>query len=688
MLDTNLNNEKNDENYQALEPEKKEHSFLNSSFATIMMILLLAILSVSSYAPIKNNILFTENHVKSYTESDDFSYTLGRLTYYLKETKLLKNNGWYDHGLESLDSIKYHISTGDRVNALKISNMDGVADYQLHQEIKNSQFHLQVKFDMEGKPEIESSAGNKLRKDAFLRSMMDRNGNYQDYAGLNITYIIPKDISGYSDVFTNNVKEFHVFPGYMLLIVAIGAAGIIILAMAAISVPYAVQSRHTMSRLFNKMYLEFKILLLIGFLAACLGGAVEISRYYYINGLYNIVDIIYNADSFFYLIGIPVTFILYLFIYLIIVYTKFVYYEGFKEGFIRNSIIGRIACYVFNKIYSTVKEVINIDLDNEGQRQLLMVLGINLVTLWIIAATGFLGFLLAIAYSIFIFKYLIKLITDAKAINEASRQLAAGDFTISLDEDSGIFSPIAKNLNNIKEGFKLAVNKEIKSQKMKAELISNVSHDLKTPLTSIINYVDLLKKEDTTAERQKEYIDILDQKSQRLKVLIEDLFEASKASSGNIDLYLGEVDVIALFRQTLGELEEKINQSTLDFKTNIPENRIICTLDGKKTYRVFENIISNILKYAMPNTRVYIEVTQDEEEVGFTFKNISAYEMNFDPAEITERFTRGDKSRNSEGSGLGLAIAKGLIELQNGDLQITIDGDLFKITVSFPKTGN
>ena len=176
-----------------------------------------------------------------------------------------------------------------------------------------------------------------------------------------------------------------------------------------------------------------------------------------------------------------------------------------------------------------------------------------------------------------------------------------------------------------------------------------------------------------------------DKKGQRLKALIDDLFEASKASSGNIELYMEELDVVALLRQTLGELEERIINSKLEFKVNAPEAKIICKLDGKRTYRVFENIMSNILKYSMPSSRVYIDVVEHEKEVSFIFKNISAYEMNFDASEIMERFTRGDKARTTEGSGLGLAIAKSLVELQNGSMFITIDGDLFKLTVSFNK---
>ncbi len=244
--------------------------------------------------------------------------------------------------------------------------------------------------------------------------------------------------------------------------------------------------------------------------------------------------------------------------------------------------------------------------------------------------------------------------------------------------------PIIDELSLIDEGFQNAVNKELISQKMKTELISNVSHDLKTPLTSIINYVDLLKKEDLTSEKRQEYIKILDQKSQRLKILIEDLFEASKTASGNLELLKEDIDLVALLKQTLGELAEKISMSTLQFKVNMPEEKVVCELDGKRTYRIFENLIGNILKYAAPHSRVYIDYII-EEEISIVFKNISAYEMNFTADEIIERFKRGDQSRHTEGSGLGLAIAKNLTELQGGAFNITIDGDLFKVIVKFPK---
>lgn len=246
-----------------------------------------------------------------------------------------------------------------------------------------------------------------------------------------------------------------------------------------------------------------------------------------------------------------------------------------------------------------------------------------------------------------------------------------------------ILKEIAYDIKNIENGFNRAVEEAVKSERMKGELITNVSHDLKTPLTSIINYIDFLDNEDILEEEKKKYISILKERSNRLKVLIEDLFEVSKASSGNMELNMENIDLIALIRQTLGEFEEKIEKSTLSFIKEIPDDKAIIYADGKKTFRIFQNIISNILKYSMDNSRVYINVNEEEGFTSIVFRNISKYQINISEDEILERFKRGDSSRTTEGSGLGLAIAKSLIELQGGKFELIIDGDLFKVKIMF-----
>lgn len=285
------------------------------------------------------------------------------------------------------------------------------------------------------------------------------------------------------------------------------------------------------------------------------------------------------------------------------------------------------------------------------------------------------GLILTIVYIVLLIKnlvYLDKIMVGAKAGAE-------GKLNYKIDEKGrGHLRELAHDINNIKEGLKKSVENEMKSENMKTELITNVSHDLKTPLTSIINYIDLLKRENIEPESARDYVSILDKKSQRLKVLIEDLFEASKAASGAMELNITKIDVGQLLKQALGENDERFIESKLEVKLNIPNEKIFINGDGKRLYRVFENLLSNIVKYSLTNTRVYIDMFKENDEVTIIMKNISAYELSFDTNEITNRFKRGDDSRSTEGSGLGLAIAKSIIELHNGSFKVEVDGDLFK----------
>jgi len=271
---------------------------------------------------------------------------------------------------------------------------------------------------------------------------------------------------------------------------------------------------------------------------------------------------------------------------------------------------------------------------------------------------------------------------------DATRRMAEGELKIELQEDLGYLTPLGEELSRVQEGFAKAVAEEAKSQKMKTELISNVSHDLKTPLTAIITYVNLLKQDNVPEETRKSYVNTLDMKSQRLKVLIEDLFEVSKAQSGNIQMNYMDVDVVNLMKQLRLEMEDKIADSDLVFRWNLPEEKVILSLDGQRTYRVFENLLTNSLKYALSGSRVFVDVINNEDAVEIIFKNTSAMEMPEDASQLTERFVRGEASRTSEGSGLGLAIVKNFVELQGGSFRIEIDGDLFKAIIVWKKERN
>ena len=247
------------------------------------------------------------------------------------------------------------------------------------------------------------------------------------------------------------------------------------------------------------------------------------------------------------------------------------------------------------------------------------------------------------------------------------------------------FKQHADNLNAVGDGIASAVNERMKSEHFKTELITNVSHDIKTPLTSIINYVDLIKKEHITDSKLSEYVDVLDRQSARLKKLIEDLMEASKASTGNLPVNLEKFDASVMLTQVVGEFEERTQAKNLNLIVSGPEKPVYIMADGRHLWRVFDNLMSNICKYAQPGTRVYINLEEMDASVCITFRNISSYQLNITSEELMERFVRGDSSRNTEGNGLGLSIAQSLTSLMNATMQLEVDGDLFKVILTFAK---
>ena len=317
----------------------------------------------------------------------------------------------------------------------------------------------------------------------------------------------------------------------------------------------------------------------------------------------------------------------------------------------------------------------NIDFTDRNNKTILKIVLINALILTVIT------------YSIILFFILRKYFNDLKdkyaLLLNATNQMAEGNLNVEVTDDLGVFNPFKKELEKIQDGYQKAVDKEVKSQKMKTELITNMSHDLKTPLTAIITYVDLLKLE-KDEEKRKEYIQILEKKSLRLKVLIEDLFEISKATSQTVTLNKMDVDVANLFKQVKLELDSRFEEAELSFRCTWPEEKLICELDSQKTYRIFENLLVNISKYAMHGTRVYTKVCREDNEAVIQLLNVSAAEITVKAEDLTERFVRGDVSRNTEGSGLGLAIARSFTELQQGTFHLTIEGDMFKVEVRFP----
>ncbi len=351
--------------------------------------------------------------------------------------------------------------------------------------------------------------------------------------------------------------------------------------------------------------------------------------------------------------------------------------------FIILSIIKRIKDHSFCRsffVYSITARAI--DYIRKSERVDMVVLGV-LIACTLLSATIFGSVIVLILLFIFVPKLLIQYKEIKKGVDKVKQGNIDYKIPITSKTDLG---RLASSINDISDVTSIAVQNELKHQKMKTDLISNVSHDLKTPLTSMISYLDLLKREGLNGENAEEYLRILDEKTQRLKVLTEELFEAAKASSGEMPVNLTELEVGALVSQAVAELEERLLKNNLDiiFTDKVENTKVLA--DGQLLWRIVENLLVNVSKYALPESRVYIDLDEEDDRVVLEIKNMSKERLNISVDELMERFKRGDDSRNTEGSGLGLAIARDLTGLIGGEFKIAIDGDLFKATVKLKKT--
>ncbi len=373
----------------------------------------------------------------------------------------------------------------------------------------------------------------------------------------------------------------------------------------------------------------------------------------------------------------------------------------FDKGFTRYVTENTVIFTMLKSLSQLSKNVSKTDIESSAKLTVFKVVLANcavVIVLLIINSIAFnlfygiepfiITFLSLAAYSFIIYKLVkdrfVEIQDDYKTLLTATREVSKGNFRHEITEDIGVFNPLKQEFSHIKDGFENAINEEVKSQNMKTELITNVSHDLKTPLTSIISYINLLKEESISDEDKQKFIKVLDNNALRLKHLIDDLFDISKVNSGNVQLNLYDVDITSLIKQSQLECEDDLSHKNLNIIFKEPEEKIICHLDSTKTYRIFENLFVNMSRYAMSNTRAYIDIYTKDQQVVIEFKNISENEMNFNEDIIVERFVQGDESRHSVGSGLGLAIVKSFVEIQGGTFKVRCDGDLFKAILTFP----
>lgn len=617
-----------------------------------------------------------------YATQSKLNYDLKNLEYAVldKDGNLIVNRG--------LDNISTVLSQGES-GSKSLKDVYG--------------FYVVINYDSNGYSQIKDYYGtdfNYIRSEFGSRninSQFSHNNagfrvNYNNFKDSTIVYGIPKDLK-YDDMISDIVSERsgnYVSQDAVMIFGFI--VGIIVLFVGLI-IPYKVERKVYGFNSILKIPFEIacgfygvitviSVVAAIGLVTITLNGkAIDILQYLKIEGSFN--------NTLIYVCNLILWVVIIYFILSGMTYLKNILNYGFKKFLKEKVLVIRIFRFTVRKVEDILDYLNHIDLRDRSNKVIIKVLIVNFIILSAISIIWFFGIFAAIVYNIILFvlirKYYDKVRDDYGSLLNATNKIAEGKLDFEINEDLGLFNPFKDELKKIQSGFKKAVDEEVKSQKMKTDLISNVSHDLKTPLTSIITYVDLLKKENITEEERKSYIDTLDKKSQRLKFLIEDLFEVSKATTGNVQLNIIDVDIIELLRQVQIELYDKFKNSDLIIKNNFPENKIVLQLDSQKTFRIFENLLNNVSKYAMKGSRVYVDMEDNNEEVIITIKNISAVEMNFTSDEIIERFQRGDKSRNTEGSGLGLAIAKSFVEIQNGQFIIEIDGDLFKVIIVFKK---
>ena len=607
-------------------------------------------------------------------------YNLPNLYYFAMVHETKEKIG--DESLESLLMSSTNSQVEEQYQYYVILEYDAVGNLKVNQ-LSGADFMKHSKYDslvIDPKQEVKG-----YLEDIKLLQNYD-NIPVHPIKNMTIVYAVPKVLLHYDEI--SRSQEYYSYWGIQEALIPISLMVIGLVFIFSCFIPVKVISKSKLVNCILSWPVETLLLtatlpfaIFIEMLPSLVFSTLnsEFTDLLHIYMTYDMVDISMM------ILNIFVWFLALAWIYVLCLYVKNLFKQGWKVTFTESCWTYRGCRFLFRKL----RKFLKVDLKEKNTKKLFFLVGIQCILLSLFCLGWFFGIIGVFIYSIVLYvllrKYLMKTQKDYVQLFEMTEQLAEGNLEVEIDEDLGIFNAFKEEVMHIQGGFKKAVEAEVRSQRMKTDLIANVSHDLKTPLTSIITYTDLLKDEDLDKEKRAQYLETLDQKAQRLKILIEDLFEMSKASSGNITMNFQEVEVISLMKQTLLELEDKIDAANLIIRRNFPEYKVLLMIDSERTFRVFDNLILNMTKYAMPHTRAYIDIVDLEQSVQIIFRNMSADEINVDVDELTERFVRGDQARHTEGSGLGLAIAKSFVELQDGTLDIHIDGDLFKVILTFNK---
>lgn len=620
------------------------------------------------------------------SEIEDFKYGIKQ-----SQRELEKETDIYYQATD-MTTKKQISNTNDRLNSIQ-------NDQALQ---KKYQWYVQIQFDQDGILFVNYSHNDKIQSRELNNYMIHQSQTYSEYnesnheitseayinfknpKNLTIIYAVPQKLAANSNlsVYLTNYSTSDYLKYSMPYVVF----AIAIIMLITLITPYQLFKEQKLLDVISRI--KFGIL---AFMWCLVTGTLYVFSPYLIaaTSQKHMIDFyqefgIQNLDKILTpIINIGFWFVFFMLFVIFAYMIKYLFHKGFKNYCKENTCLG----WIITNSQIILNKIVDFDFNDNINRSVLKIVLFNFVIISIISVFFVFGIFFSLVYSFIIFILLKKkfedIQNDYQVLLNATRQLSNGNFGVKINEDVGVFNPLKDEFTHIKDGFEKAVNEEVKSQKMKTELISNVSHDLKTPLTSIITYIDLLKNDQLIDEDRKKYIEILERNSLRLKNLIDDLFEVSKVNSGNVHLDLVDVDIVSLIKQAQLESQDKLDEKNLDVRMNCSEEKIICYLDSSKTYRIFENLFINISKYALANTRVYIDLIQIDHQIQITFKNISEAEMTFNENEIVERFVQGDKSRNTSGSGLGLAIVKSFTELQKGQFKVEVDGDLFKSILTF-----
>lgn len=667
--------------------EKIRNSGLLKLICYISIPIIVASLALSiAYIGFKDEYL--ANGEESYNKSEEFAYTY--LSYIITTTSYIKNNETdIDNGLSSRynnvdNNVFYNTSFNydntnvtDYIKYIIINNQSGKLytnmqskNYNLDiQNIKNNQNH----WIYTGEKEIESDIVKIDKNNAkYIELPLEGLDILQGYSVY--SYI---DFTGfkYSNAYSFQMMVIDLFKNKQNLAEIIIPVSIILLSVIVVYLIWAIghskkKDGITLNSL-DKFPYELLVLVFITLFGICIMIVDTIMYYTSISKelLCSLIELAY-IGSYISLLVITVSTI------------KRLKAREFWHSF--------LVYKVYKKIKDKIKKEANKILDKSNSQTKLVIYYISFVIISsILGLTFFTGisFLLLLALWTFTLYKLLEYNKNLNRIKEALHEIYNGNNNVKLDDQilRGTLKELAIYVNDISNGFSNAINESLKSERLKTELITNVSHDIKTPLTSIINYVDLLKEEKLQDEKINEYIKVLDQKSQRLKKLIDDLVEASKASSGNVKLNIENIILNELLKQVIGEFEDRLNEKNLAIDLELPKDNVNIKADNRYMYRIIENLFSNICKYTLENTRVYIKLIDNNKQIYLEIKNISKEKLNISSDELMQRFVRGDKSRYTEGSGLGLSIAKSLANLQNVKFNIEIDGDLFKAILIWEK---